>query len=266
MSFSRDSQIPSTNVDISVIIPVYNLEKQIIVQLESLRAILKSSLNYEIIIVNDGSTDKTLEVLRKEEETDSHIHVISYHRNEGKGHLIKRGVIESFGKLAILLDGDRDISLSMLVDFLIETKNYDLVIGSKRHPQSNIDLPLSRTIYNRVFNIFVRATTGIKIKDTQVGLKVGKGNVLRTIFKYINVKRYAFDVELLTIASILKLNIKEMPVDIKSNHHLRLQEIVKMLLDLIAVSCKYRIFHSYQKQILSELRNPDLQETTILEK
>jgi glycosyltransferase involved in cell wall biosynthesis len=66
---------------------------------------LKSSLIYKIIIVTDGSTDKTLEV-RKEEETDSHIHVISYHRNEGKGHLVKRGVIESFGKLAILLDSE----------------------------------------------------------------------------------------------------------------------------------------------------------------
>jgi hypothetical protein len=150
------------------------------------------------------------------------------------------------------LDGDRDISLRLLVDFLIETKQYDLVIGSKRHPQSNIDLPLSRTIYNRVFNILVRATTGIKIKDTQVGMKVGKGDVFRTIFKYINIKRYAFDVELLTIASVLNLNVKEMPVDIKHNHHLRPWEIVKMLMDLIAVSSKYRITHWYQKQILSE--------------
>jgi glycosyltransferase involved in cell wall biosynthesis len=86
---SRDSQISSNVVDISVIMPVYNLEKQIIVQLESLRAILKSSLNYEIIIVDDGSTDNTLEVLRKEEEMDNHIHVISYPRNEGKGHAVK---------------------------------------------------------------------------------------------------------------------------------------------------------------------------------
>jgi dolichol-phosphate mannosyltransferase len=263
---SRDSQIPPNNVDISVIIPVYNLEKQIVVQLESLSAILKSSLNYEIIIVNDGSTDRTLEVLRKVEETDNHVRVISYPQNEGKGYAVKRGVIESVGRLAIMLDGDRDISFRLLVDFLTETKNYDLVIGSKRHPLSNIDLPLSRTFYNRVFNILVRATTGIKIKDTQVGLKVGKGDIFRAIFKYINTKRYAFDVELLTIASILKLNIKEMPVDIKHTHHLRLWEIVYMLLDFIAVSCKYKISHSYQKQILSELRNPDLQETTVLEK
>jgi len=264
---SRDSQISLNNVDVSVIIPVYNLEKQITAQLESLRAILNSSLNYEIIIINDGSTDKTLEVLRQEEETDNHVHVISYPRNEGKGHAIKRGVIESLGKLAILLDGDSQISLRLLNDFLTETKNYDLVIGSKRHPLSNIDLPLSRTIYNRVFNILVRATTGIRIKDTQVGLKVGKGDVFRTIFKYISVKRYAFDVELLTIASILELNVKEMPVDIKHNHHhFRLWEIGKMFLDLMAVSRKYRISHWYQKQILSELRNPDLQDTTLLQK
>jgi glycosyltransferase involved in cell wall biosynthesis len=166
---------------------------------------LKSSLIYKIIIVTDGSTDKTLEV-RKEEETDSHIHVISYHRNEGKGHLVKRGVIESFGKLAILLDSDSEISLRLLNDFL-------LVIGSKRHPLSIIDLPLSRTFYNRVFNILVRAATGIKIKDTQVGLKVDKGGVLRSIFKFIKVNRYAFDVELPPIASIFELNVKEMRVD-----------------------------------------------------
>jgi hypothetical protein len=99
-----------------------------------------------------------------------------------------------------------EISLRLLNDFL-------LVIGSKRHPLSIIDLPLSRTFYNRVFNILVRAATGIKIKDTQVGLKVDKGGVLRSIFKFIKVNRYAFDVELPPIASIFELNVKEMRVD-----------------------------------------------------
>jgi glycosyltransferase involved in cell wall biosynthesis len=260
MSTLEESHSISNNVDISIIIPAYNLGKQIILQLERLKTILHSNLRYEIIVVNDGSTDNTLYLLEKEAESDVNIRLISYAQNKGKGYALRKGVLTSSGSLAMLLDGDCEISLASLNEYLNEIEGSDLVIGSKRHPLSNVDLPFIREFLSRTFNIFVRFTTGIKIKDTQVGLKVGKGTIIREIFRHVQVKRYAFDVELLTIASLLSLKVKEMPVDLNIECQFRLREIAKMFVDVLAVSYKYRLCRSYHRQLLSKLKVPYHQE------
>ena len=100
-----------------------------------------------------------------------------------------------------------------------------------------------------MFNFFVRTFTGIKLRDTQSGLKVARGDVLRKIFEIISVKRYAFDVELLTIASLLGLKIKEMPVEIKMDRRFKIKDIVRMFKDVLAISYRLRIKQFYQKQI-----------------
>ncbi len=165
----------SNNVDLSIVIPAYNLGKRIILQLEELKTILDPNLKYEIIVVNDGSTDSTLSLLQKEAESDNHIHLISYAQNKGKGHAIREGVLKSIGNLVMLLDGDCEISLAPLNKYLNEIEDSDLVIGSKRHHLSIVHLPWHRKFLSKIFNVFVRLTTGIKVKDTQVGLKLGKG-------------------------------------------------------------------------------------------
>ena len=123
-------------------------------------------------------------------------------------------------------------------------------LASKRHPQSKVYAPLSRRFLSRMFNLLVQLSVGIKIKDTQSGLKAGNGPALRTIFSVMLVKRYAFDVELLTITTAMNLSIRELPIGIKLDHNFRIQDIAKILLDVTAISYRHRIRRWYQRQLL----------------
>lgn len=245
-------QVDRVKAQISVVIPVHNQENTISILLSRIKMILNSTLrSYEIVVVNDGSFDNTFGILQKEEKVDSCIRVISYIPNRGKGYAVKTGVMQSTGNIIILVDGDLDISHNKIKDYVRELENCDLVIASKRHPQSKINAPLSRKFLSRMFNLLVRTAIGIRVKDTQSGLKAGNGAALRTIFRIMLVKRYAFDVELLTIATALNLKIKEMPIEINLDHSFKVRDIAKMLLDVITITYRYKIKRWYHKQIFS---------------
>jgi glycosyltransferase involved in cell wall biosynthesis len=240
-----------SRAQISVVIPVHNQEMEISSLLMKIKDILNSTTQtYEILVVNDGSYDNTLNVLEKEELLDSCIKIISYTPNRGKGHAVKTGVMQASGNIIIFVDGDFDISHNKIKEYIDELKNCDLVIASKRHPQSKVNAPTSRTFLSRIFNLLVRLFVGIKIKDTQSGLKAGNGDALRTIFGVMLVKRYAFDVELLTIATAMRLNIRELPIEINLDHGFRIHDIIKMLLDISAISYRHRITRWYERQLL----------------
>jgi glycosyltransferase involved in cell wall biosynthesis len=236
-------------VQLSVIIPIHNEEKRISIFLERIEEILDATLqSYEVLIINDGSCDNTWEILREEEKLNSHVRVISFVQNCGKGHAVKTGVLQSLGKMIIFVDGDLDISASTIKDYISELENCDLVIASKRHPLSNVKAPFSRKFLSRGFNLLVRALIGIKIKDTQAGLKAGKGVALQTIFGAMVVRRYAFDVELLAIATALNLKIKEMPIDINIRDRFQIRDIARMILDVAVIWYRHRIKRSYPKK------------------
>jgi glycosyltransferase involved in cell wall biosynthesis len=245
---SKDSDI-KLRPRISIVIPVHNEEENIAFSLTRINHVLNSVLpDYEILLVNDGSNDNTLALIHQQQNNDPHLRVISYSLNKGKGHAIKTGVLRSSGKVIVFLDGDRDVSPLTLRDYIKELETCDLVIASKRHPLSIVNAPISRKFLSRGFNLLVRIMLGIKIKDTQSGLKAGDGDALRRIFKSVAVKRYAFDVELLAIANAFDLKIKEMPIDITLNSRFKISEITKMFIDVIAVFYRYRIKRTYQKR------------------
>lgn len=238
--------------NVSIVIPVYNQEKNVTKALEGISRVFDQAfVDYELVVVNDGSTDSTLQLLQKESESNQKLRIVSYTPNKGKGFAVKSGVLESHGNIIIFIDGDLDISPEMILDYAKELDSYDLVIASKFHPLSKVQAPLSRRFLSRAFNLFVRMAVGIKARDTQSGLKAGNGEVLRTIFKVMLVKRFAFDVELLTVASILNLRTKELPIKIDLNRGFKLREILKMFVDVLAISYRYRITHWYQNRIQS---------------
>ena len=232
---------------ISLIIPVFNQASKISYSLEKINQAVESAFsNYELIVVNDGSTDNTLASLKDIAIADEHIRIISYTPNRGKGYAVKQGVLHSQGDAVILLDGDLDISPDLIKDYVERLGTSDLVIASKKHPESDVRIPRSRAFLSRAFNLLIRMTIGIAQTDTQAGFKVGKGDLMRTIFKNVSVNRYAFDVELLAIASILHLKVEEMPVIMKIDRRFKIKEIVNMFLDVTRIWYKYRIAHCYQ--------------------
>jgi glycosyltransferase involved in cell wall biosynthesis len=240
--YSTELQSVKTEYKISIIIRVYNEDSKISVLLKRIKQMLtETNLDYELIVVNDGSTDKTVHVLQEEEKSDNRLKVLSYEQNRGKGYAVKLGVLNSKGDLVVLLDGDLDISPTEIKNYVKEIGRWDLVIASKTHPLSIVTAPVVRKILSRLFSILVRLVVGIKVKDTQSGLKIGNGFALRRIFEVMLVKRYAFDVELLAIATKLNLKIKELPINLTLDSSFNIKEIAKMFIDVLAISYKLRI-------------------------
>jgi dolichol-phosphate mannosyltransferase len=241
--------IPESSI--SLIIPIFNQAAKISYSLKKIKQAVELAFsNYELIVVNDGSTDDTLTILKGIALTDEHVHIISYTPNRGKGYAVRQGVLHSHGDAVIFLDGDLDISPDLVKDYVERLSTSDLVIASKRHPDSIVRIPRSREFLSRAFNLLIKVSLGISQNDTQAGLKVGKGEIMRTIFRNVSVNRYAFDVELLTIASILHLKVQEMPVIMKIERRFNTKEIVKMFSDVMRIYYRHKLLHRYDKELI----------------
>jgi glycosyltransferase involved in cell wall biosynthesis len=247
---SKNASLPQSRV--SVIIPVFNQVKKVSSSLDNIKqAVELAFTDYELIVVNDGSTDNTLATLRDIAMMDEHVHVISYTPNRGKGYAVRQGVLHSHGDAVIFLDGDLDISPDLIKDYVERLSTSDLIIASKRHPESSVRIPRSRAFLSRAFHLLIKLTIGLAQTDTQAGFKVGKGDIMRTIFRNVSVNRYAFDVELLTIASILHLRVEEMPVIMKIDRRFNTKEIVNMFGDVMRIYYRYKLLHKYDKEFIA---------------
>ncbi len=224
-------------------------------QLTTVKNILENLEKYtdsfEILIVNDGSTDNTLKVIQDIKDNHKSIHVITYPKNKGKGHAVKTGILQSIGSSLVFIDGDLDIASDAIQNYVNELDNFDLVIGSKLSQNSEIEIRQSRKILSDMFSGLVRFLTGLKIQDTQVGFKAGNGDNLRKIFKIMSIDGFAFDVELLVIATKLNLKIKEMPVKLKIMKSFRFNSAVQMFCDVLKIAYDDKILHKFEREIKS---------------
>lgn len=266
---TTDSQISIQQPLISIILPVFNGRDKIRKTLQSLRLMLdqlepeiemlgKQNQElatsqpyppYEIIVVDDGSVDDTKTLVERIMGENPDIRLVSYEINKGKGYAIKEGVHASSGKYIIFMDGDGEIGTDVLAKCLQSLATADIVIGSKNHKRSVVRAPASRKVLSRLFQVFVRTMLGLKVGDTQVGLKAGKGDAFRKIFQHVTINRYAFDAEMLAIASVLGLRIKELPVQISLKKSFKRKDIVRMAVDVIGIAYKLRISRWYQKTL-----------------
>ena len=171
---------------------------------------------------------------------DPNVRIVSDPVNKGKGYAVKTGILACYGSKCIFIDGDLDISPKDLRDYLKEMNEFDMVVASKLHKLSSIKATKARKFLSQAFACFVRVSTGIPIHDTQSGLKGGNSDLLKKIFAMMSVSRYAFDVELLLIASKAGLKIKEMPVEMTLKSKFKLKEIVRMSYDVLRISSRYR--------------------------
>jgi len=203
---------------LSVIMPAYNEEERILHSIQETCAFLDSvGCDYEIIVVDDGSQDATHENATKADPSARRVKVLHYDLNMGKGHALKYGFQHVTGDLVAFLDADLDLHPRQLETLyqVMRHSQADVVIGSKRHPQSKVDYPWHRKLVSTVFFWLVRILFGLRIRDTQTGIKLFKYRVLRDAFPRLQVRRYAFDLELLVAASRFGYQIAEAPVTIR---------------------------------------------------
>jgi glycosyltransferase involved in cell wall biosynthesis len=237
-------------VELSFVIPAYNEEDSIEDALGALDKVVKNrKLPYEIIVVNDGSKDKTLPKAITYASKNGHVRVVSYDNNVGKGYAVRAGFMQTTGEVVVFVDSDMDIDLGEVSKYVVALEHGDIVIASKWHPDSVVSMPLTRRILSHGFNVLVRILTGAKLKDTQVGLKAMRKSVFANIFPRLCVKRYAFDVELLAVASLYGLRIVQMPAQIRIRESFRLKEVFKMFQDLLGIAYRLRVLHWYQRSI-----------------
>jgi glycosyltransferase involved in cell wall biosynthesis len=186
-----------TTVELSFVIPAYNEEVFIEDTLGSLDTVIKTErVPYEIVVVDDGSQDKTFLRALKYSKKNGHVKVLRYPKNAGKGFAIKTGFMEATGDLVVFIDADMEINMETISQYIKALDNADITIASKWHPQSQIKMSLGRKLLSRTFNVLFRLLTGLNLKDTQVGLKAIKRQAFNNIVPRLAVKRYAFDVDL----------------------------------------------------------------------
>jgi glycosyltransferase involved in cell wall biosynthesis len=235
---------------LSVIVPVYKAEKFIKKNLEEMKSsVSKHFPNFEIIAVIDGDADKS----KQEAEKVSGIKVLSYKENKGKGYALKYGFEHSTGDYITFLDDDLDIHPDQLRNFFPYLTTADLVIGSKRHPFSKLHYPALRRFLSVGFRIYSWLILGVKLRDTQSGLKLIKREVLEVIMPLLLVKSFAFDIELCFLAQKHGFRTVEAPlhIDFKvfdgKSTTIKSSHLVGMFTDVLAIRYRYSILHYYQR-------------------
>lgn len=236
-------------VELSFVIPAYNEEVFIEDTLGTLDTVFKDkNMPYEIVVVDDGSNDKTYAKALKYAKRNGHIKVVRYSKNVGKGHAVKTGFMQATGEIVIFADGDMEIDLNTISKYIEALEYSDIAIATKWHPDSIVSMPLTRKLLSHSYNVLVRILIGVNLKDTQVGLKVMKRSTVNEIFPRLVVKRYAFDVELLAVAHLYGLKVVEMPVKIKLVASFKPNEMLHMFVDLLGIAYRLRVIHWYQRQ------------------
>jgi dolichol-phosphate mannosyltransferase len=241
---------PLAHIELSFVVPAFNEERSIQGALSTIDNIFgPKHLPYEIVVVDDGSKDKTFTRASEYAHRNGHIKVLTYKNNLGKGHAVRTGFMKTAGEIAILADSDMEIDLKAIPSYVEALKNADIAIATKWHPKSAVAMPFHRRVLSHAFNVLVRIMTGADVKDTQTGLKAMRRSTFTNVFSRLCVKRYAFDVELLAVAKLFGLKVVEMPVQLEMNVSFNPIEGWRMFLDLLGISYRLRVTHFYQRNV-----------------
>src|SRR5712691_12127543 len=206
---------------------------------------------YEVVVVSDGNTDETAR--EAERVISPFIKVIEYNRNMGKGYALRCGIAHSSGELVTFIDADMELDPRYIKGFIavMESFDCDAVVGSKRHPMSNVHYPPARRFQSLMYQLLIRALFRIKVRDTQTGLKLFRRKVLEEVVPLLAIKRFAFDLELLVVARQLGYKkVMEAPVELsyKFESTADLKAAWSVLWDTAAIFYRLRLLRYYAHQ------------------
>lgn len=239
--------------EISFVAPAYNQEDHIYDNINEFTSTFSElGYDFELILVNDGSADRTCEEAKKVKS--DRLKVLNYSKNEGKGFALKYGASNASGKMIAFIDSDSDVPPRQIKTFIeyMDKNKADVVVGSKRHPLSKVSYPLQRRFLSFCYQIFVKLLFGLSIRDTQAGMKLFKREVLDNSLPRVLLKKYAFDLELLVVANHLGYKIVEAPIEINYRFNgsmVSLRAIWNIFIDTCAVFYRLKILKYYDRAI-----------------
>ena len=201
-------------VKLTIVMPCYNEGTRIYRNvIETITQVERFCDSFRLIVVNDGSQDDTEYEIKRAMESDRRIGLISYDKNRGKGYAVKRGLLAAKSEYVAFLDADLELPPYLLEGFLKKAEEgADAVIGSKMHPDSQVEYPFLRKVMSKGYYWFLKLLFGMKLHDTQTGIKLFRADRINPVVKLVRTSRFSFDIELLSIASKKGLTIEEMPV------------------------------------------------------
>lgn len=234
-------------IDVSAIIPAFNESGKIINAIEKTAAYFETEkLEYEIIVVNDGSSDNSLALLRAFSEKNSKIKIISLAKNYGKGYAVKTGMMNAVGTYRIFFDADLSVPLETVKTFLNTLKNNsaDVVIGTRKTKGAVITKkqPFYREFLGKGFSKITNIILGTNYSDITCGFKCFKEESAKKIFSRQKINRWSFDSEILFLAKKLNYRVAEIPVVWKNNPATKvkvIRDIVVSLFELIRIRFIY---------------------------
>ncbi|MBI4359337.1 MAG: glycosyltransferase family 2 protein [Candidatus Nealsonbacteria bacterium] len=227
---------------LSIIIPAYNEESRLPKTLREIDAYLKrQSYDYEILVVNDGSKDKTAEVTESLKPEIANLRLIDNQENHGKGYVVRQGMLQAAGDYRLFMDADNSTTIDQVGKMWpFFEQGYDVVIGSRDVAGASMEpaQPLFRRLLGEIFNLVVQVVVGLwGIWDTQCGFKAFTRKAAEAVFPPALINRFAFDPEVLILAKRKGYKIKEAPVvwknDIRST--VKFTWMIKMLFEVLQI-------------------------------
>jgi len=229
---------------LSIIIPAYNEEYRITdTVLDIYRTMSAQPFDYEILVVNDGSSDNTVAVVESLAKRIPNLSLINNHENRGKGWVIKQGMLKVTGNFRLFMDADNSTRVEEVIKMLPHLRQgTHVVVGSRCLPGSKIviEQPLLRVFLGFVFRTITHMIVPIGVNDSQCGFKVFTEKSAQVIFPEQTIYHWSFDVEILAIAKKKKLKIKEMPVSWRNNKesHMNFLAMVRSFFEIIQIRLK----------------------------
>ena len=239
--------LPEPQLDLTLVVPFYNpgtrLARHIAAVVDTLELV---GISFEVIAVDDGCTDGSADSLPNLRD----VRVIALGENQGKGAALRAGLIQGKGRYLGFIDGDGDIPAKQLGKFVdaIRTTNPDVVLGSKRHRDSQVVYPILRRFYSFGYQQLNRLLFGLPVRDTQTGIKLIRRDTLALVLPRMLEKRFAFDLELLVVARRTGHDhFVEIPVIIQERFTstVSLGEVYRMAIDTAAIFYRLRILNFY---------------------
>jgi glycosyltransferase involved in cell wall biosynthesis len=242
---------------LSIVVPVFNEARRLPIVFAALdaegeeRARAAELDLTEVIVVDDGSTDETPQLLAARRELDPRLGVIRFEHNRGKGAAVRAGVLAAAGSHVLMTDVDLSTPLSDLQTLAAALRDgNDVAIGSRALPSSRIVVhqPRHRELMGKSFNMFLRLLTQVPYRDTQCGFKLFVRERAQVLFEVQRVEGFAFDAELCLNAARLGLRIAEVPISWTDNRETKVTLVrssLRMSLDLFGIAWRaHRPLHA----------------------
>jgi dolichyl-phosphate beta-glucosyltransferase len=251
-------------VQYSIVVPAYNEQERIAPSLESLLAhIARRHWNAEILVVNDGSTDHTGEIVSRIARQNPAVRLLANPGNRGKGYSVRHGLRQASGELVLFTDADLSTPIYEADKLFAALENgADIAIGS-RWMESRLQTqrqPFHRQFVGRVFNLVLALTLRLNYRDTQCGFKAFRRRAAQALSSLQLVERWGFDAELLFLARKLGLKVREVPVEWAHDHRSKIRVFrdgFRMVADLLVVrwyqvSSRYKLREARQRLLSAD--------------